>query len=96
MCSICPSGASVLLYSLIFFGAISFLISIFFRSVLSFFLSFSFFANILFLGEIFTKSSFFIIYNVEWFAYFSLFVWPIINVVWVFFEYRKKIFFRKK
>ncbi len=77
-------GAILDLQIIIFLLGISLLISlisVYFlkRKVFSIIL-FSILTNAIFLAAEFTKSDLFDFYNIVWLLYFSVFVWPILNI----------------
>lgn len=90
MCDICPSDSMVVSYLI---GA-AFIVSLFFfviKKKTSFSLIvLSVLINLIFLSALFLKSSFFRAYELEWLQYFSLFIWPVINIILVIWYVRRK------
>jgi len=62
---------------------ISLVISIFIKRKIFSLLLFSILANAVFFMGVLTGSDMFDFYNIVWFLYFSFFIWPIINILWI-------------
>ena len=90
MCSICPSDETVVVYLIGFSFFISLLIFLFSRKIRVALISFSVLLNGVFLLGIYSKSDFFYLNNLEWLGYFSLFIWPILNIIFIILYVRRK------
>ncbi|OGI27401.1 MAG: hypothetical protein A2359_01170 [Candidatus Moranbacteria bacterium RIFOXYB1_FULL_43_19] len=62
---------------------ISLVVLIFARRKIFSLLLFSILANTVFLLGVLTKSDMFDFYNIVWLLYFSFFIWPIINILFL-------------
>ncbi len=51
---------------------------------------FSILGNLVFLMDIFTRSELFDYYGIKWLGYFSLFIWPILNILLIYYFYKPK------
>lgn len=90
MCDVCPSDETVVAYLIGFSFLVSLLILLFSRKIRVALISFSVLLNGVFLLGIYSRSDFFYINNLEWFGYFSLFVWPILNIIFIILYARRK------
>ena len=80
-------SSSIDLQIIVAFLAISFIISLIVfiaakRKILSLLL-FSILANTIFFLSVLTGSTIFRAYDVIWFSYFSFFIWPILNILFI-------------
>lgn len=90
MCDICPSDGVILGYLIgisVFLSLIFFAVS---KNKLLSLLIFSVLVNSIFLFAVFLRSLFFRIYGVEWLQYFAVFLWPIINIIFIIWYVRNK------
>lgn len=90
MCDVCPSDGVVLSYLIgvsVFLSLIIFAVS---KNKLLPLLIFSVLVNGIFLFAILLRSLFFRIYGVEWLQYFSVFLWPLINIIFIIWYVRNK------
>ncbi len=90
MCDICPGGielVKIAVYVMLFISLLVFLkTKKLFLSVIIFLVG----INIVLLLESFNNSIWFRAYNLEWLQYFSLFIWPVINIILVIWYVRRK------
>lgn len=80
MIDIGPSIETILLY--LFCGAVfsSLIFLLVSRNLFLSLIVLSILTNLVFFPDAISNSLWFRIYNVQWFRYFSVFVWPIINI----------------
>jgi len=81
MCSICPSDIETTMYLIGIIVIISIVTGVLSKKIFLPFVILSVLSNIIFLLAVFSHSLLFRIYNIELFSYFSVFIWPIVNIV---------------
>ena len=91
MCSFlsCPSDVSLIVWFLVISAIIAYLIFIRSKNKFLSLTFFSCFSNGAFFLTAISGSLIFRIYNVEWLQYFSLFIWPLANVLLIIKSFRK-------
>jgi len=90
MCDVCPADETVFVYLAGFIFFISLLVWLFSRKIRVAFISFSVLLNLLFLFVIDSKSFLFHIYHVGWLTPFSLYIFPILNIIFIILYVRRK------
>lgn len=90
MCDICSSESAILGYLIISAFILALIIYVVSKKKFLSTLIFSVFINGIFISAVFLRSLLFQIYGVEWLQYFSIFIWPIINIILIFYYVRKK------
>ena len=86
----CPSDVSIMVWLTVIFFGIAFGFYLRARDILKSILIFSIGTNFIFFLEAANNSFWFRSYHVEWLQYFSLFIWPVINISLIIWYVRKK------
>ena len=86
----CPSDISIMAWIAFIFFIISIGIYLKFKNAFLSGLFFSLMMNLVLFLESINNSLWFRMYNVGWLQYFSLFIWPVINIILVIWYVRRK------
>lgn len=92
MCSFlrCPDDLTIMLWLFGISAVFSLFILIKLKNKSFALLVLSIFSNIIFFLTAISGSLIFRIYNIEWLQYFALFIWPVVNIIFIIFYVRKK------
>lgn len=80
----------ITIFLLIVAFVISLIVLVFSRRVFLSLVIFSMLGNLVLWMNIFTGSEIFYVYDVRWIYYFSLFVWPLLNIFLIYYLVRSK------
>jgi hypothetical protein len=83
MCDVCPADDTVFAYLVGFVFFISLLVWLFSRRIRIALITLSILINLVLILFIDGKSPIFFWYHVEWLKGFSIYIWPILNIIFI-------------